>query len=417
MSFSARIKEELSRQMSPARHCQIAEIAAILSLCGGIQISGDDRYTIKIHTENVTVARKCFTLLKKTFNIEADISIRRNAHLGKNRVYSVCVKQHEDALRVLKATKLLSEDGEIGENLSVVGNVVVQNPCCRRAFLRGAFLASGSISDPEKFYHFEIVCATEPKARQIQSIMATFDIEAKIVMRKRYYVAYIKEGSQIVDMLNVMEAHLSLMELENIRILKEMRGNVNRQVNCETANINKTVSAAVKQINDIVFIRDTAGFESLPPGLAQIARARLEKPEATLKELGEDLEPPVGKSGVNHRLRKLCELAERLREEQGAGQVEVCCPCVMRRIVMTKRTVTIELASGLEARPIAMLVQLASSYESRIYVQSDNKKVNAKSIMGMMTLDLPVGEQVVVTADGADEEKAINDIEKYLSNN
>ena len=121
-------------------------------------------------------------------------------------------------------------------------------------------------------------------------------------------------------MLNVMEAHLSLMELENIRILKEMRGNVNRQVNCETANINKTVSAAVKQINDIVFIRDTAGFANLPPGLAQIARARLEKPEATLKELGEDLEPPVGKSGVNHRLRKLCELAERLREEQGAGQ-------------------------------------------------------------------------------------------------
>ena len=302
MSFSSRIKEELSRHMSAARHCQIAEIAAILSLCGRIQISGDDHYSIKIHTENVTVARKCFTLLRKTFNIETDISIRRNAHLGKNRIYSVCVKQHEDALRVLKATKLLSEDGEIGENLSVVGNVV-------------AFLASGSISDPEKFYHFEIVCATEPKARQIQSIMATFDIDAKIVIRKRYYVVYIKEGSQIVDILNVMEAHLSLMELENIRILKEMRGNVNRQVNCETANINKTVSAAVKQIEDIEFIRDTVGFESLPDGLAQIARARLLKPEATLKELGEDLEPPVGKSGVNHRLRKLGEMAEKLRDQ------------------------------------------------------------------------------------------------------
>ena len=286
MSFSSRIKEELSRHMSPARHCQIAEIAAILSLCGRIQISGDDHYSIKIHTENVTVARKCFTLLRKTFNIETDISIRRNAHLGKNRIYSVCVKQHEDALRVLKATKLLTEDGEIGENLSVVGNVVVQNPCCRRA-----------------------------KARQIQSIMATFDIDAKIVIRKRYYVVYIKEGSQIVDILNVMEAHLSLMELENIRILKEMRGNVNRQVNCETANINKTVSAAVKQIEDIEFIRDTVGFESLPDGLAQIAKARLLKPEATLKELGEDLEPPVGKSGVNHRLRKLGEMAEKLREQ------------------------------------------------------------------------------------------------------
>ena len=318
MSFSSQIKEELSRQTAPARHCQIAEIAAILSLCGRIQISGDDHYSIKIHTENVTVARKCFTLLKKTFNIVTDISIRRNAHLGKNRIYSVAVKQHDDALRILKATKLLADDGEIGENLNVVGNVVVQNPCCRRAFLRGAFLASGSISDPEKSYHFEIVCATEPKAKQIQSIMATFNVEAKIVIRKKYYVVYIKEGNQIVDMLNVMEAHLSLMELENIRIVKEMRSNVNRQVNCETANINKTVSAAMKQIADIEYIRDTVGFESLPLGLAEIARVRLEKPEATLKELGEELEPPVGKSGVNHRLRKLCETAEQLRA-QGTG--------------------------------------------------------------------------------------------------
>ena len=318
MSFSSQIKDELSRQLAPARHCQIAEIAAILSLCGRIQISGDDHYSIKIHTENVTVARKCFTLLKKTFNIVTDISIRRNAHLGKNRIYSVAVKQHDDALRILKATKLLADDGEIGENLNVVGHVVVQNPCCRRAFLRGAFLASGSISDPEKSYHFEIVCATEPKAKQIQSIMATFNVEAKIVIRKKYYVVYIKEGNQIVDMLNVMEAHLSLMELENIRIVKEMRSNVNRQVNCETANINKTVSAAMKQIADIEYIRDTVGFESLPPGLAEIARVRLEKPEATLKELGEELEPPVGKSGVNHRLRKLCETAEQLRA-QGTG--------------------------------------------------------------------------------------------------
>ena len=320
MSFSSQIKDELSHQMSQARHCQIAETAAILSLCGRIQISGDDRYSIKIHTENVTVARKYFTLLKKTFNIVTEISVRRNVHLSKNRIYSVCIRQNEDALRVLMATKLLSEEGEVGENLSVVGNVVVQNPCCRRAFLRGAFLAAGSVSDPEKFYHLEIVCATEPKAKQIRSIMATFGIEARIVVRKRHYVVYIKEGNQIVDMLNVMEAHRSLMEFENVRILKEMRGNVNRQVNCETANINKTVSAAISQIEDITYIRDRLGFESLPDGLAQIARARLMKPEATLKELGEDLDPPVGKSGVNHRLRKLSELAGKLRD-QGTGNL------------------------------------------------------------------------------------------------
>ena len=314
MSFSSRIKEELSRHMSPARHCQIAEIAAILSLCGRIQISGDDHYSIKIHTENVTVARKCFTLLRKTFNIETDISIRRNAHLGKNRIYSVCVKQHEDALRVLKATKLLTEDGEVGENLSVVGNVVVQNPCCRRAFLRGAFLASGSISDPEKFYHFEITCASMGKAKQLQGLMASFGIDARIVLRKRYFVVYVKEGSQIVDLLNIMEAPVALMELENIRIVKEMRNTVNRKVNCETANINKTVSAAVKQMEDIRYICDTVGLESLPDNLKEMAKMRLERPEATLKELGEALEPPVGKSGVNHRLRKLSLIAQDIRE-------------------------------------------------------------------------------------------------------
>ena len=322
MSFSSQIKDELSHQMSQARHCQIAETAAILSLCGRIQISGDDRYSIKIHTENVTVARKYFTLLKKTFNIVTDVSIRRNAYLNKNRTYTVTIREHEDALRVLHAAKLLDEHGEVGENLNVVQNVVIQQSCCRRAFIRGAFLASGSLSDPEKFYHFEIVCATEEKAKQLQGIIAAFDLEAKIVKRKRYYIVYIKEGSQIVDILNVMEAPVALMELENIRILKDMRNSVNRQVNCETANINKTVSAAVKQIEDIEYIRDTIGLENLPENLEEIARERVERPEATLKELGEALDPPVGKSGVNHRLRKLCDIAEQLRDRSERSRME-----------------------------------------------------------------------------------------------
>ena len=315
MSFSSSVKDELSRQISPARHCQIAEMAAIISLCGRVQISENDEYAIRIQTENVAVARKYFTLLKKTFNIGADISIRRNAYLKKSRTYTVLVSDHEEALRILQATKLIDEHGEVGENLSLVKNIVVQNACCRRAFIRGAFLASGSISDPEKFYHFEILCATMAKAEQLKNIILTFSIDAKIVARKKYFVVYIKEGSQIVDILNVMEAHVALMNLENIRIMKEMRNSVNRQVNCETANINKTVSAAVRQLEDIEYIRDTAGLSSLPDNLYEIAQIRLDRPEATLKELGEALSPPVGKSGVNHRLRKLCAIAERLREQ------------------------------------------------------------------------------------------------------
>ena len=315
MSFSSNVKDELSRQMPGARHCQIAETAAILSLCGRVKISASDHFWIEIHTENVAVARKYFTLLKKTFNIRTDVSIRSGVNPGRSRTYIVAVREHEEALRVLQAVKLINSQGEIGENLSLIRNVVLQNACCRRAFIRGAFLAAGSISAPEKFYHFEIVCPTEPKAEQLKNIIATFDIEAKIVPRKKYYVVYIKEGSQIVDILNVMEAPVSLMELENIRIVKEMRGSVNRQVNCETANINKTVSAAVKQIEDIRFIQSVAGLLGLPESLQEMARIRLERPDATLKELGEALEPTVGKSGVNHRLRKLSLVAEELRQQ------------------------------------------------------------------------------------------------------
>ena len=315
MSFSSSVKDELSRQMPGARHCQIAETAAILSLCGRVKISASDHFWIEIHTENVAVARKYFTLLKKTFNIRTDVSIRSGINPGRSRTYIVAVREHEEALKVLQAVKLINSQGEIGENLSLIRNVVLQNACCRRAFIRGAFLAAGSISAPEKFYQFEIVCPTEPKAEQLKNIIATFDIEAKIVPRKKYYVVYIKEGSQIVDILNVMEAPVSLMELENIRIVKEMRGSVNRQVNCETANINKTVSAAVKQIEDIRFIQSVAGLSGLPESLQEMARIRLERPEATLKELGEALEPPVGKSGVNHRLRKLSLVAEELRQQ------------------------------------------------------------------------------------------------------
>ena len=225
------------------------------------------------------------------------------------------MREHEDAPRVLQASKLVDSYGEIAEDLSLIHNVVVQNVCCKRAFIRGAFLSAGSISDPEKFYHFEITCASMRKAKQLQGLMASFDIEARIVLRKRYFVVYVKEGSQIAELLQIMEAPVALMELENIRIVKEMRNSVNRQVNCETANINKTVSAAVKQMEDIRYIQDTIGLESLPENLQEMARVRLERPEATLKELGEALEPPVGKSGVNHRLRKLSLMAEDLREK------------------------------------------------------------------------------------------------------
>lgn len=314
MSFSGNVKEELSRQWNSARHCQIAETAAILSMIGSVVQEEGTRYHLKISTENIAVARKYFTLLRKTFNIKAETSVRRN-HVKKSFLYSVSVSSYKDILRVLGAAKLLDKQAVSGKGLSLVPGTVVQKSCCKRAFIRGVFLASGSMSDPEKSYHFEIVCADRLKAEQIQHIMNSFDMDAKIVQRKKAFIVYLKEGSQIADILNIMEAHIALMKLENVRIVKEVRNTVNRKVNCETANINKTVSAAVKQIEDIIFIRERTGLDKLQEGLREAALVRLEFPDASLKELGEAMSPPVGKSGVNHRLRKLSEIADILRAE------------------------------------------------------------------------------------------------------
>jgi len=318
MSFSANTKEELAKHIGASRHCQIAELAAIFSICGQIYQRESQELCILMHTENEYVARKYFTLLKKTFNIDTEISTKQSP-LHKNNGYTVIIDSQKDGVRILQALKLLNADNQIVMPSALVSPIVVQRSCCKRAFMRGVFLAAGSISDPQKFYHFEIVCTTLVKAEQLQEIIRSFGIDAKIVGRKRYFVVYIKEGSQIVEILGIMGAGISLMDLENVRILKEMRNSVNRKVNCETANINKTVSAAVKQIEDIKYIQNTIGFEELPEILKETANLRLEYPEATLKELGMLLSPAIGKSGINHRLRKLCSIAEELKgykEEQ-----------------------------------------------------------------------------------------------------
>lgn len=311
MSFSGEVKEELSRQFQKSRHCQIAEIAAILGFAGKLEADS----ALRVYTENISLARKYFMLMKKTFHAEMKIAVRQGGYLQKSRIFVISLTDRQEVNKVLQAVKWQDESGRDIRGKELADGRLIQNGCCRRAFIRGAFLSAGSMSDPEKSYHFEIVCTSEEKAQQLMEIINSFEIDAKIVTRKKNYVVYVKEGAQIVDMLNIMEAHVALMNLENVRILKEMRNSVNRQVNCETANINKTVNAAVKQIQDINYIQETVGLDSLPENLQEIAEIRLKYPEAPLKELGTFLEPAVGKSGVNHRLRKLCEIAEELREK------------------------------------------------------------------------------------------------------
>ena len=262
MSFSSEVKAELVKQIDNKRHCQLAELAALETFAPD-------------HTHLADMRR---LLTKKLFG-------------------EIPVPQLQQ---------------QIEHALSAQRGQLLDRSCCKRAFLRGAFLASGSISDPQKSYHFEIVCQEEQTAQLLQRLYREYELDAKIVLRKKYYIVYLKEGAQIVDALNIMGAHVALMNLENVRIFKEMRGSVNRIVNCETANINKVVGAACRQVEDINYIQSRMGLDELPPALKEMARIRLEYPDSSLKELGELCDPPVGKSGVNHRLRKLSEIAGKL---------------------------------------------------------------------------------------------------------
>ena len=278
MSFSSDVKVELARQHSKAKHCQIAELSAMIMQEGRISMQP---LALSFETDNPILIEKYATLMKRAFDVDVEKPL-----------------DSQDCKKIIEA----------------IQGLYLEKTCCKRAFIRGAFMASGSMTDPNKAYHFEIVCRTPEQAARLQELMREFETEPKVIERKNYHVVYLKEGSQIVDMLNVMEAYVSLMNLENVRILKEVRNSVNRQVNCETANISKTVNAAVKQIADIELIRDTDGLDSLPLPLREMAMVRLEYPEAPLKDLGKYMDPPVGKSGINHRLRKLAALADAIRE-------------------------------------------------------------------------------------------------------
>ncbi|MCR4850245.1 MAG: DNA-binding protein WhiA [Lachnospiraceae bacterium] len=252
MSFSSDVKEELENVYPNARHCLMSELAAI-------------NYFISARADEKSGSyRKLFSLQKKTNMLEkyVDADFKRS--------------------------------------------------CCIRAYLRGVFLCTGSVNDPEKSYNLEFVLNSEADAGRIRDLIRNFDIEAGVSHRKNTFVVYIKEAEGIVDVLNIMGAHRALMHFESLRVEKDVRNRVNREVNCEAANIAKSVKASAKQIEDIRKIDRVLGLQKLEEPLKQMAYVRLEHESASLAELGGYLNPPVGKSGVNHRLRKLGEIADRL---------------------------------------------------------------------------------------------------------
>jgi len=312
MSFSLRAKNELAR-VNGRPCCRVAELAALVKT-GGRLTGRDNRLTLEIGTENAAVARKVFRLIKEVNRFAGEVSIRKHKRLNRSG-YIVVVKGGKSLALALRVLGYLGNNGQLRDGIK---KAVVGRDCCRRAYLRGAFLARGSLSGPGSAYHLEIPVRSELDGHDLVALMEKLGVEGRMGHRKRVPVVYIKEGEQISRCLSAMGAHTTLLHFENVRIYKEMRNRVNRLVNCDTANVNKAVDAGMRQQENVKLVVETLGLANLPSPLREVARLRLAHPDASLRELGELARPPLTKSCVNHRMRRLEALAEALRRERQA---------------------------------------------------------------------------------------------------
>jgi DNA-binding protein WhiA len=310
MSFAARTKKELT-QLESKPCCKRAELAAMIRM-NGVIVKSDQRVCLDVTTENAAIARRIYTLLRTLFQAHVEVLVRKKMRLKKNNVYMVRVPY--GVREILQDLRIV--DGNL-QFIAGIDKELIKKACCKRSYLRGAFLAGGSVNDPEgSSYHLEIASFDYDHSLALCELTNQFGLNAKLIERKKGWVMYLKEGEKIIEFLNIVGAHQALLRFEDVRILKGMRNQVNRIVNCETANLNKTIQAAVRQIENIRLLERVVGLNNLPPKLREVAEMRLKYPEINLKELGQMLPGTVSKSGVNHRLRKLDELAEKIKQNQ-----------------------------------------------------------------------------------------------------
>ncbi|EPY2271881.1 DNA-binding protein WhiA [Clostridium sporogenes] len=313
MSFSLKVKNEVCKHIEINKQEAIAELSAIMKVSGTLLFT-NKQFNFKITTENAAIARLVFKILKQHFGIHTEIMIKKNNSLKKNNIYIILISEEEGVKSLLKEVGIIKETINVFSLDYNIPKNIIECDECKRAYIRGAFLGGGSISNPEKTYHLEFVTHNEDYAKDLSNLINSYNLNSKVIKRKNSYIIYLKEGEQIVDLLNIIGAHASLLELENVRIMKEMRNNVNRLVNCETANLSKTVNAAVRQVESIKFIEREIGLGRLPKNLRDVAELRIKYPDESLRELGKMLNPPVGKSGVNHRLRRIEKIADELKQ-------------------------------------------------------------------------------------------------------
>jgi hypothetical protein len=306
MSFTAEVKEELARVENKRPCCARAELSALIRVEGTLHYTGNQRFRLEIATETAPVARKVIKLLRSVFDLRTELTVRRSV-LHKSNNYLITVVSQPALVIALTELGIMDESHA---PIYAVPDWLVKKDCCAVAYLRGTFLGGGFVADPHGDFHFELTAETEHVADDLVALMARFGINARVTNRRGTYAVYLKGAEPIVTFLALVGAHRALLRTEDVRIIKEMRNDVNRLVNAETANLQKTAAAAAEQVAAVRDIERARGLDSLPPALREIAYLRLEHPEVSLRELGELADPPLSKSAVYHRIRRLEELAE-----------------------------------------------------------------------------------------------------------
>jgi len=311
MSFASETKKELTN-LEVKDCCGLAELSALIQMNGSLSFT-NKKLAVDVQTENAAIARRIYTLIKRFYPVTVELLVRKKMRLKKNNVYIVRLVDH--------ARRILEDLGIIGEGFEFVTEIcprLIMKKCCKRSYLRGAFLAGGSVNNPEtSSYHLEIFSLYKEHSEALCELMNSFDLNAKTLERKKGYMTYLKEAEKITDFLIIIGANNAMLKFEDIRILRDMRNSVNRLVNCETANLNKTIGASVRQVENIKYIQGTIGLDVLPEKLREIAELRVAHKDVTLKELGEMVSSgPISKSGINHRLRKVDAIAEKIRKGQ-----------------------------------------------------------------------------------------------------
>ncbi|CAM4143735.1 DNA-binding protein WhiA [Lederbergia lenta] len=308
MSFASETKKELTN-LDVKDCCAKAELSALIRMNGSLSFS-NRLLIVNVQTENAAIARRIYTLLKKLYDADVELLVRKKMRLKKNNVYIVRLKKN--------AEKMLRDLKILGEGITFVHDIskdLIKKKCCKRSYLRGSFLAGGSVNNPEtSSYHLEVFSLYKEHNDSLCELMNDFQLNSKTLERKNGFITYLKEAEKITEFLSVIGAHGALLRFEDVRIVRDMRNSVNRLVNCETANLNKTIGAALRQVENIRYIEQSVGLDILPDKLREIAVLRVEHQDVTLKELGEMLSSgSISKSGINHRLRKIDEIAEKLR--------------------------------------------------------------------------------------------------------